>query len=323
MTTARSDNPIPVSVIILTYNEEETIAACLSFLDWAEDLILVDSFSTDTTIAVAREVRPDIRVFEHVFQDFGDQRNWALDNTSAKHEWVLFLDADEHCNSECQVGIRRAVSAPGSHVGFYLTCRNYFLGRWIKRCTLYPSWQLRLLKLGEVRYRKEGHGQREVTNGPLGYIDAPYDHYGFSHGIARWIGRHNDYSTNEVELIHRLKREPLALSELLSRDPILRRRCLKRTAARVGFRPVLRFAYLYILRLGFLDGRPGFLFCLLRVAHEIHITAKLAEADYQQAHPRTTAEPPRRPRDATGPGSLQPERDDHAITVPSESTHAS
>jgi glycosyltransferase involved in cell wall biosynthesis len=282
MNDAIIDKAIPVSVMILTYNEQETIAACLSFLDWADDLILVDSFSSDDTVTVARDVRPDIRVFQHGFQNFGDQRNWALDNTAPTNGWVLFLDADEHCNGECQAGIRDAVAEPGPHVGFYLTCRNFFLGRWIKRCTLYPSWQLRLLKFGQVRYRKEGHGQREVSDGPLGYIDAPYDHYGFSHGIAHWIARHNHYSSNEVELIHRLRIEPLKLVDLLSRDSIHRRRCLKRLAARIGFRPLLRFVYLYILRLGFLDGRPGLTFCLLRVAHEIHITAKLAEAEYEQ-----------------------------------------
>jgi hypothetical protein len=164
-----------------------------------------------------------------------------------------------------------------------LTCRNYFLGRWIKHATLYPSWQLRVMKHGSVRYRKEGHGQREVTDGPLGSIASPYDHYGFSKGIAHWIERHNRYSTNEVELILRLRRSPLHLSHLFSRNGIKRRRCLKRLAARFGFRPPLRFLYTYILRGAFLDGRAGLLYCLLRVSHEIHITVKLAEAEKQTA----------------------------------------
>ncbi len=280
MSTSASPTRFPVSVIILTFNEAETIAACLSFLEWADDVILVDSFSTDETIARAQAARPDLRVFEHAFQDFGDQRNWALDETAPRHEWVLFLDADEHCNAECERGIRQAVENPGSNVGFYLTCRNWFLGTWIKRCSLYPTWQLRLLKRGEVRYRKEGHGQREVTEGPLGHIEQPYDHYGFSNGIEHWVARHNRYSSNEVELIQRLRTEPLALGDVLSRDPLRRRRCLKRLAARFGFRPITRFVYLYFIRAGFLDGRAGFSFCLLRVAHEIHITVKLAEAKY-------------------------------------------
>jgi hypothetical protein len=115
-----------------------------------------------------------------------------------------------------------------------------------------------------------------VTAGPLGYVHEPYDHYGFSKGVANWIARHNEYSSAELDLLARLADEPLRIGDLFRRDP-LRRRCLKRLAARAGFRPLFRFLYTYIVRGGFLDGRPGLYFCLLRVAHEIHITVKLAE----------------------------------------------
>src|SRR5690606_14998449 len=137
-----------------------------------------------------------------------------------------------------------------------------------------------------------------------GYIDAPYDHYGFSHGISHWIARHNHYSTNEVELILRLRTEPLRIADLLSRNPVLRRRGLKRLAARSGCRPFLRFAYLYFLRFGFLDGRAGLLFCLLRVAHEIHITAKLAEAEVKHERHSLTATP-RKSLDARVPEEVE------------------
>lgn len=266
----------PLSVIVLTFNESKNIGGCLECLDWVDDVIVVDSGSTDGTIAAAESVRPDARIFENPFEDFGAQRNWALDETSPRHEWVLFLDADERCTAECAGEVRAAVEEAGDRVGFYLTCRNMFLGRWIKRCTFFPSWQLRLLKLGAVRFRKEGHGQREISDGPLGYISKPYNHFGFSKGVADWIERHNQYSTDELELIARLRNEPLGAGDLF-RSPMKRRRCLKRLAARMGFRPLTRFFYTYVLRGGFLDGMPGLYFCLLRVAHEIHITVKLAE----------------------------------------------
>ncbi len=269
----------PITVIVLTYNEEKNIGGCLEHLEWADDVVLLDSGSQDDTVSEAKRARKSIRVFENPFEDFGQQRNWALDHTAPKHEWILFLDADEHCNEKCAEDIRRAVKDSGGHVGFFLTCRNIFLGKWIKRCTLYPTWQLRLLKMGEVRYRKEGHGQREVTNGSLGYVKEPYDHYGFSKGISDWVARHNYYSTAELELILRLRREPLKLLDLFKFDALKRRRCLKRLAAKVGFRPVFRFFYTYFLRRGFMDGYAGLLFCLLRVSHEIHITAKLVEAE--------------------------------------------
>jgi glycosyltransferase involved in cell wall biosynthesis len=271
----------PVSVIILTFNESENIASCIEQLDWADEVILVDSLSDDSTVAIAKEVRPDLRVFSHAFRNFGDQRNWALEETQPRFEWVLFFDADEHCPPACAQAIQDAIENPGDKVGFYLSCRNFFLGRWIRRCTLYPSWQLRLLRVGDVRFRKEGHGQREVTDGPLAYIDEPYDHFGFSKGIAHWIERHNEYSTNECELISRLLCEPLQVRELVSRDPVVRRRCMKRLASHIGFRPLARFLYLYLFRRGFLEGRAGLVFSLLRLAHEIHILAKQAEADEQ------------------------------------------
>ncbi len=274
----------PISVIVLTLNEEINISACLESLSWIDDVIIVDSFSRDRTVEISKRMRSDIRVLNHEFKDFGDQRNWAIDNTNPKHEWILFLDADERCTPELAEGIRKSTSDSGDTVGFYLTYRNIFLGKWIKHCTFYPSWQLRLFKKGYVRFRKEGHGQREVTDGPLDYITAPYDHYGFSHGIFHWIERHNKYSTMEVKLIQRLVEEPLRLSDFFKKDIIKRRRCLKRLAARVGFRPVFRFIYTYFIKKGFLDGKEGFIFCLLRVAHEIHITAKLKEAKFIKEH---------------------------------------
>lgn len=280
----------PLTAIVLTFNEQENMAACLRRLDWVDEVLVVDSFSSDDTLEVVREIRPDARILQHAFEDFGQQRNWALDEGAPRHPWVLFVDADEEINAECAAAIRRAIESDSDKVGFYLTCRNYFLGRWIKRSTLYPSWQLRLLKLGEVRYCKEGHGQREVTDGPLGYLREPYDHYGFSKGIAHWIARHNQYSTDEVDLILRLKGEPLSVRDVFSQDPVRRRRFAKRCAARVGLlRPLARFLHSYVWRLGFLDGYPGLLYNLLRLSHEIHISVKLAERGLDRDHTRCLA----------------------------------
>lgn len=265
------------TAIILTKDEEINIRPCLEFLAWAADVIIVDSGSRDRTLEIAGETRPDVRVFSHSFKDFGDQRNWALDHTNPKHEWILFVDADERVTPACAAAVDVAIRQPGANVGYYLAPRNYFLGRWIKHCTLYPSWQLRLLKKGHVRFRKEGHGQREVADGPLRYIHEPYDHFGFSKGVAEWIDRHNMYSTHETELIRRLRAEPVRWLDMFTRGPVVRRRFLKRLAARTPCRPFARFFYLYVLCGGFLDGRPGLIFCMLRVSHEIHIAAKLAD----------------------------------------------
>lgn len=268
----------PLTAIVLTLNEERNIADCLRCLDWADDVVVVDSGSRDATVARAREARPDARIFEHPFQDFGDQRNWALDHAEPKHEWILFVDADERITPACAGAIREAVEKAGPVVGFYLCNRYIFRGRWIRHCSLFPSWQLRLLRKGRVRFRKEGHGQREVTDGPLGFIREPYDHYGLSKGVAEWLARHEKYAQNEVELLLRLQREPVAWAALWGRDPVARRRALKQIGARLPCRPLARFLYMYVWRRGFLDGRAGWDFCRLRWRHERNVARQLAAA---------------------------------------------
>jgi len=103
----------PISVIVLTFNEAVNIADCINAVAWADDVIVVDSGSTDDTLALAREARADVRVFRHAFQDFGDQRNWALDNIAPEHDGVLFLDADEHITPPCAEAICHAVEEEG------------------------------------------------------------------------------------------------------------------------------------------------------------------------------------------------------------------
>lgn len=283
----------PVSIVILTYNEEVNIARCLERLRWSDDVIIVDSGSSDSTCVLARKTRQDVRIHENPFEDFGQQRNWALDHTSPKHDWILFLDADEFVTRPFVKELAEFVASPGRAAGAYIAGRNYFLGRWLKHSTLYPSYQLRLLKRGEVRYRKEGHGQREVTDGPLHYFKEGWRHEGFSKGIEQWIARHNRYSTDEVDLLLRLRSEPVSLGSCLSRDPIVRRRALKVLGAKIPGRPISRFLYVYLMRRGILDGYAGFLFALLRLAHDLHIVTKIAERKYLQEKRDEFPSPPR------------------------------
>ncbi len=274
---AAACNACPITAIILTQDEAVNIRACLAALAAVEDVIIVDSGSTDRTLEIARATRPDVRIFQHPFKDFGEQRNWALDNAGPFRSWVLFIDADEFCSPELLDEMAGFVVDPGGAVGGFIAGRNFFLGRWLRYSTFYPSYQLRLLNVGHVRYRKEGHGQREIASGRLHYFVQGWRHEALSKGVQQWIARHNQYSSDEVGLIIRLRQEPLRLGELLARDPITRRRALKRLAARLPLRPLARLLYTYVFRLGFLDGKPGLIYCLLRLAHDIHIGAKLAE----------------------------------------------
>ncbi len=275
----QSTEAIPVSAIILTYNEQANIRSCIAGLAWCDEVIIVDSGSDDDTVNLARAMRSDVRVFENSFEDFGQQRNWALDNTHPRNQWVLFVDADELCTEEFFAEVGQFIEETDC-VGGYIAGRNYFMGKWLKHSTMFPSYQLRLLRIGEVRYEKAGHGQREVVDGKLAYLKEGWRHESFSKGVAEWIARHNNYSTQEVILILKLRQEKMQWFDLFSPLPIKRRRALRRLSVRLPFTPVLMFVYTYLFRLGVLDGLPGLTYCSLVMAHQIHVIAKVREHEH-------------------------------------------
>lgn len=269
-------NRLPLTAVILTHNESRNIAPCVRALQRVDDLVIVDSGSTDDTVERACIERPDVRIFHRPFTDFGDQRNWAIEQTSPRYPWLLFVDADEYCDPELLDEIECFIGAPGEYVGGYVAGRNFFLGQWLKHSTMFPSYQLRLLKIGAVTYIKDGHGQREVTEGALRYLKNGWRHEGFSKGVQQWIDRHNKYSTEEANARATRPPQPIKLGGLIG-HPRERRRALKAIGARLPGLPVWRFLYSYIAKGGFLDGRAGLMFCMLLAAHSIHIQAKVAE----------------------------------------------
>lgn len=268
---------VPATAIILTFNEAVNIDACVRNLHNFDEVVVVDSGSTDETLDILRRNHPKVRILKNKFENFGQQRNWAIENTEPRNKWILFIDADEFMEPALTDEIRDFITSPGTAVGAYIAGRNYFLGRWIKHSTYYPVFQLRLLKRGQVTYQKEGHGQREVTSGKVAYLKSTWRHEGFSKGIESWVSRHNRYSSDEIDLILKLRKAPLKMSEFLTRDRVARRRALKKLGARLPFRPFGKFFYGYFCCRGFLDGYPGLLYNLLRFAHEIHVVAKMHE----------------------------------------------
>lgn len=275
---------LPLTAIILTRDEAGNIADCLAGLARVDDVVILDSGSTDGTIEAARVARPDVRVFEHPFEDFGAQRNWALDECAPRHDWILFVDADEFCDDAFLDEVASFIAEPGAEVGGFVAGRNYFLGRWLKYSTMYPSYQLRLLKLGEVRFRKAGHGQAEVTDGPLRYFKSGWRHEGFSKGVSQWLDRHNKYTSEEAVLFEELRSQDVNWGAIAGRDPIARRRALKVLSARLPGRALIQFLYLYGFKGGFLDGYPGLLYCGL-VAANTHVTVvKQVELRRKNSH---------------------------------------
>jgi glycosyltransferase involved in cell wall biosynthesis len=261
------------SILILTLNEADNIEACLDSVAWVGDVVVLDSFSSDGTVDLAK--RKGARVFQRKFDDFGGQRNYALDEIDFKHDWVFHLDADERFNDALRAECERVI-ALDEKSAYFVPNRIIFLGKWIKRCTQYPYPQVRLIKRGEVRFAKAGHGQREdQAQRGVGHIHVAYDHYNFSKGIEDWIAKHNKYSSEEARLAAEIERRPLA--ECFSSDSMQRKRAMKSWFVRMPCRPALKFIYLYFFRLGALDGLPGFYYCILQAFYEFMISLKMRE----------------------------------------------
>ena len=256
--------------------------ACLNSVGWCDDVVVLDSHSTDRT----REIAADrgARVHERAFDDFGAQRNHALDHIEFKHPWVFHLDADERFNDalrqECDDAIRK-----DERSAYFVANRILFLGRWIKYSSQYPYHQVRLVKRGEARFAKSGHGQKEESaSRGAGYLQTPYDHLNFSKGIADWVERHNRYSSEEAAEASLLCEGPIPVLDLLSGDSLVRKRALKRLHARLPARWLFKFMYLYVWKLGFLDGYPGFAYCMLNGSYDFLISVKIAERKASQKH---------------------------------------
>lgn len=263
------------SILILTKDEESNIGPCLDSVSWCDDVVVLDSHSTDRTREVAAS--RGARVFEREFDDFGAQRNHALDKITFKNAWVFHLDADERFNEDLRRECEQVI-AKDEHSAYFVANRIIFLGRWIKHSSQYPYHQARLVKRGEARFTKSGHGQKEDSpHRGAGYLHTPYDHLNFSKGISGWVDRHNRYSSEEAAEAAALCEGPVPMMQCFSRDSLLRKRALKRLHARLPARWLFKFIYLYFWKLGFLDGYPGFAYCMLNGFYDFLISIKISE----------------------------------------------
>lgn len=261
-----------LSAMVFTLDEELHLPSCLASLAWCDDVIVVDSGSRDRTAAIARE--GGARLFEHPFTGFGDQRNWALANTGPRNSWVLILDADERVTPELVEELPKVVAnAPPEAAAYRVKRRFHMWGRWLRHSSLYPSWVVRLVRVGRVTYENRGHAETQVVDGAT--LDLANDLIDENlKGIDEWFERQNRYSTKDAE--HELQAQANAPSwgGLLAADPLAHRAALKSIAMRMPARPVLYFLYSYVLRGGFLDGRDGLVFCMMRSLYQAMVVAK-------------------------------------------------
>jgi glycosyltransferase involved in cell wall biosynthesis len=266
--------PLPFSVVILTLNEETRLPACFASVAGCDDVVVIDSGSTDRTQEIARSA--GARVLVNRFVNFAQQRNFAHTHAQFRHPWVFHLDADELMTPELLEECRRVTREDPPSDGYYAAPHMMFHGRWLRHCTDYPAWQARLVHARRFSFVQVGHGQREAPGMRMGYLQAGYFHDISVGSESGWETKHRRYAHEEAEEV---LRESAGFGQLLGRaltvTGLERRRALKHLSYYLPARPLFRFVYQYLLRGGFLDGAGAYRYCRLMARYEGFTTAEL------------------------------------------------
>jgi len=296
----------PCSVLVLTKNEEVNMVECLRTLTWSDDIVVLDSYSTDQTCEIAKSF-PNVRVIKRKFDTWSRHSNWALENIRWKHDWVYYSDADERMPVELRDEILRRTNETALPINAYrLKYKNMFMGRWLKNGGLYPVWIIRLFKPDQIRYEDRAVNAHPVVRGPLGSLENDFIHYSFNKGLVPWFIKHNSYSDMESKEAVRVRAGSVRqkIKGLFSRVPGVNRRSAKDLSFFPPMRAFIRFLYMYLLRLAILDGRAGFHYAVMISMYEYWIEVKIREIEKSWkvgtesevgrmlATPNTTALPP-------------------------------
>lgn len=279
---------IPVSVIIPTKNEELNLPACLESVARADEIFVVDSQSSDRSGEIARNYGANLVQF-YFNGRWPKKKNWSLENLPLRNEWILIVDCDERITPELWDEIAIAIKNHDFN-GFYLNRKVFFLGKWIRYGGKYPDWNLRLFKHKLGRYENlrtediPNTGDNEVhehviLQGNVGYLKNDMLHIDFR-DIYHWLERHNRYSNWEARVYYNLltgQGDEGTIGSKLFGNALQRKRFLKKIWVHLPFKPLLRFIIFYIIRLGFLDGKAGYIYGRLLSQYEYQIGVKLYE----------------------------------------------
>lgn len=245
---------VPVSVTILTLNEEVNIERCLASVAWARQVVVVDSGSTDKTVEIARS--RGATVIETHWRGFGPQREYAMRLTELEYQWVYIVDADEWVSEDLAVELAEIMQAP-ANPAYWQYFRLIFQGRWISHCGWYPSQRsIRLMDVTRCAYGAQGFSEHPEVGGPLGRIRSDIVDEDLK-GLAAWLHKHVGYAQLEARR-RQLKSGPRSR---LPHESRLRHFLKDHVAPRIPARPLATFVWMYVVRAGFLDGRQGLLFC--------------------------------------------------------------
>lgn len=267
---------INVSVFLQTLDEEDNLPRCLESLQWSNDIVVLDSYSSDRTEEIARAA--GARFYQRVYDGRANNQNWAVENIEFKNKWVYYSDADEVVPPELAEEIGKVTSDESrSEVCYRLRFKNMLFSKWIRQSSMYPTWVPRLWQPKKMEWRR-GANPVAIVSGSEGFLENHFIHYSFNKGFAEWFKKHNKYSHYEaVETIKELDVGKLDWAGLFGRAPARRRVAMKHFSFRMPFRPFLKFLYLYLVRGGILDGRQGLRYCILQAIYEMMIVTKVLE----------------------------------------------
>ena len=260
---------VDLTVIILAQDEEKNIARSVSSVrSIAKRVLVVDSGSNDRTIELARENGAEV-IQHSPFVNYATQFNWALDHTDIDTKWIFRLDADEQVTTELAEEIERnlAEHAQDDVNGFEVRCRIIFLDRWIRHGGTYPLIIPRIFRKGYGRVEMRKMDEHTLIEGKVLCLQNDLVHYDFK-GLKPWINKHNNYSDRECQdYFERNNQNNEQLKGSLVGNQRQRKRYLKNGVyynLPKFWRAWFYYIYRYYIRLGFLDGREGKIFCFLQ-----------------------------------------------------------
>ncbi len=257
-----------IATLILTLNEDVNLPTCLDSVAWCDEVLVLDSFSTDRTVDIASE--RGVRVLQRRFDDFATQRNFGLEQGGLRSDWVLHVDADERVPAALRDEIRGILNNTAARPAYRVASKLMFQGRWLRHAGMYPAYQVRLGRRDTLRFVQAGHGQREaLPPEQVGTLREALVHEPFAKGLDAWRERHQRYAAEEAAA-RAANTIPTRndLARLFDPDPVERRRAAKRLSWRLPARPWFRFMYMAVLRRGLLDGRAGLEYCRLMAMYE-------------------------------------------------------
>ena len=243
-----------LSVAIITHNEAKRIRPCLESVKWADEIVVVDSLSTDETVKICHEYTP--LVFSQPWLGYGEQKNLAL--SKVRHDWVLSLDADERVTPKLREEIYGILLGNSRFSGYYVPRKSYFLGRWIRYCGWYPDYNLRLFRRGEGIFKERMVHECVELKGDIGYLTGDLEHETYR-SLEEYLERMQRYSTLAALEMHRGGRRFRWLD--------------------LCIRPLGTFWKMFLLRQGFREGVDVLILSGLFDYYKFVKYAKLAEIE--------------------------------------------